>query len=103
MRRIVWAETARVDYRRTLGRIRAYNPAAARRVSEVVQHTIETVARRNVGRRGRVEGTFEKSVIGLPYVVAYAIELMEDGTERLVVLRVIHTSRHWPSGEWPKD
>jgi toxin ParE1/3/4 len=103
VRPIVWAETARADYRRALARIRAENPAAARRVSGVVQQAIEMVARRNIGRRGRVEGTFEKSVVGLPYVIAYALEAESEGTERLVILRIIHASRDWPAGEWPKD
>jgi toxin ParE1/3/4 len=48
-----------------------------------------------------VRDTFEKSIVGLPYIVAFAVEV-HDGVERIVVLRVIHTARHWPPGQWPK-
>jgi len=48
-----------------------------------------------------VRDTFEKSIVGLPYIVAFAVEV-HDGVERIVVLRVIHTARHWPPGKWPK-
>ena len=54
------------------------------------------------GRRGRVTGTYEKSVTGLPYIIAYAI--IEHGGEEAVamIVRVIHTSRHWPAETWPE-
>ena len=55
----------------------------------------------STGRKGRVDGTFEKSVAGLPYIAAYAIETAAGG-ERIVILHVIHTSRDWPVGRWPK-
>jgi toxin ParE1/3/4 len=56
---------------------------------------------RSTGRKGRVDGTFEKSVVGLPYIVAYAVET-QAGDERIVILHVIHTSRDWPAGRWPE-
>ena len=40
--------------------------------------------------------TFEKSIVGLPYIEVH------EGVERVVVLRVIHMARHWPPGKWPK-
>lgn len=49
-----------------------------------------------------MEGTFEKSIVGLPYIISYAIGTEADGGERLVALRIIHTSRYWPPGQWPK-
>ena len=48
------------------------------------------------GRPGRVPGTYEKSIAGLPYVAAYARQ-----GEDVVVLRLVHTARNWPSGRWP--
>jgi plasmid stabilization system protein ParE len=54
------------------------------------------------GRPGRVPGTYEKSVRGLPYIVAY--ELVSLGGEEVVaILRVIHAARDWPEGSWPAD
>ncbi len=103
MKPILWAETARAEYLDILNRIRTDNPAAARRVEKRIEETIKSLAHRNIGRRGRVEGTFEKSVVGLPYIVAFALDTEVDGPERLVVLRIIHTSRDWPPSGWPRD
>jgi plasmid stabilization system protein ParE len=40
-------------------------------------------------------------VSGLPYVIAYRIEVA-NGRETLFILRVIHTARDWPAGNWPR-
>ena len=45
-----------------------------------------------LGRPGRVEGTRELSVSGVPYVVVYRVE-----DEAVVILAVMHTRRNWPS------
>ena len=52
-------------------------------------------------RPGRVVGTYEKGVTGLPYILAYAIQALPDGAELIVVLRAIHGARDWPRGKWP--
>ena len=96
--RVVWAATARAEFLASLARIRTSNPSAARKVARQIDQAVEQLAVRNTGRHGRVPGTFEKSVTGLPYIVAFAIE----SADRVVVLRVIHTSRHWPRGAWPE-
>lgn len=49
------------------------------------------------GRPGRVTGVYEKSVAKVPYVVAYTIS-----GEMLAIVRVIHTARDWPQGQWPR-
>jgi toxin ParE1/3/4 len=103
VRSIRWSVTARAEYLDILRRVRADNPTAARRIAYEIKRAMDLLMRHNIGRRGRVEGTFEKSVVGLPYIVAYAINTEADGRERLVVLRIIHTPRHWPAGQWPQD
>ena len=102
MKPIVWSETASLEYQNLVGkRFTPRSPDAARRVANRIAEAVEGLAQRNTGRPGRVEDTFEKSVVGLPYIVAFAVEV-HDGVERIVVLRVIHTARHWPPGKWPK-
>ena len=98
---IVWSETASLEYQNLVRRIGADSPDAARRVANRIAEAVKGLAQRNTGRPGRVRDTFEKSIVGLPYVVAFAVEVHE-GVERIVVLRVIHTARHWPPGQWPK-
>ena len=52
------------------------------------------------GRPGRVTGTYEKLVTGLPYILAYVIAGTGKG-EEVAIVRVIHTSRDWPAEGWP--
>jgi toxin ParE1/3/4 len=53
------------------------------------------------GRRGRVAGTYEKILSGLPYIIAYVLETTPAGEEVLAVLRVIHGARQWSHKGWP--
>jgi toxin ParE1/3/4 len=55
-----------------------------------------------IGRPGRVTGTYEKSIVGLPYIIAYALTSTSTGEEQVAILRVIHAARDWPKGEWPR-
>ena len=45
-------------------------------------------------------GTYEKSVTGLPYILAYAITQAGD-EETVAIVRVIHTARDWSAEKWP--
>lgn len=44
-----------------------------------------------LGRPGRVEGTRELVISGLPYVLPYVVR-----DDNIVILRVMHTARRWP-------
>lgn len=67
-----------------------------RAAERVVTRVLQTVAMFErfpmLGRVGRVEGTREFSVVGLPYVIVYAIA---SGTD-IDVLTVVHTARQYP-------
>jgi toxin ParE1/3/4 len=56
---------------------------------------------RPIGRRGRVTGTYEKSITGVPYILAYALGPLPGGDEAIFILHVIHTARDWPEDGWP--
>ena len=47
-------------------------------------------------------GAYEKSIVRLPYILAYAVDPLPDGSERIVILHVIHTARAWRKRQWPK-
>jgi toxin ParE1/3/4 len=53
------------------------------------------------GRQGRVTGTYEKVVPGLPYIIAYRLVALPEGSEKLVILRVIRGARKWLPEQWP--
>jgi toxin ParE1/3/4 len=99
---VVWSQDALDDLDSTIGYIGSDSPASALRVLDRLEASAEALGKVASGRRGRVSGTYEKSVRGLPYVIAYAIQAMPGGRERIVILRVIHGARNWPEGRWPK-
>jgi addiction module RelE/StbE family toxin len=65
--------------------------AAAATVDRIWSAARKLSAHPGLGRPGRVPGTRELVIPGLPYIVAYS---EQDGDVR--VLRVLHSSRSWP-------
>jgi toxin ParE1/3/4 len=93
---VVWSENALDDLDSAIAYIAADN-----KVLERIDAAGKGLGEVATGRRGRVAGTYEKSVRGLPYIIAYAIQPLPGGRERIVILRVIHGARNWLP-EWPK-
>lgn len=79
--------------------IRRDNPAAASRVGRRIQEVTRTLAERpGMGAPGRVPGTREFKIPGLPYRVVYRVIAGPDG-EALEILRIQHEARdHHPPG-----
>jgi toxin ParE1/3/4 len=102
VRDVVWSEAALDDADSIVAYIADDNPDAARKVIHQIEGTANRLGRMAIGRPGRVAGTYEKSVIGLPYIIAYALQTLPSGKDRIVILRVIHSARNWPKDEWPK-
>ena len=102
MSAVVWSESALDDLDSAIAYIAADNPVAARKVLDRIDAAGEGLGRVTTGRPGRVAGTYEKSARGLPYIIAYAIQPLPSGRERIVILRVIHGARNWPSEESPE-
>jgi toxin ParE1/3/4 len=99
---VLWSQHALDDLDAVFAYIAADNPIAARRVADRIGTTAERLGKIPIGRPGRVAGTYEKPVIGLPYIIAYAVQHLPTGGEFIAVLRVIHTARNGPKGRWPK-
>jgi addiction module RelE/StbE family toxin len=92
--RLRWTKLAENDLDAIAAYIGQDSPAAAARVVlELIDQT-ETQLTRHValGRPGRVIGTRELIIRGLPYVIPYRV-----GGNDIEILRVLHTSRRWPS------
>lgn len=102
--RIRWSSAALDEYDDSIARLRASNRPAAIRYVEALGEAIALLARRPLtGRKGRVDGTREKSLPRWRYVIAYRVATDENGEDILEILHIIHTSRDWPAGAWPKD
>ena len=92
--RLRWTKLAENDLDAIAAYIGQDSPAAAARVVlELIDQT-ETQLTRHValGRPGRVIGTRELVIRGLPYVIPYRV-----GGNDIEILRVLHTSWRWPS------
>lgn len=79
---------------RHLREIKAYieerSPAGAKRVVAAIRSAVARLEDfPRLGRIGQWPGTFDKPVVGLPYVVIYRID--EDGVVEVVA--ILHTSR----------
>lgn len=93
--RLRWSDDALQD----LAAIRRYiaedHPAAAK---SVAQHILSTITylrdHPDIGRVGRVQGTRELIIPGLPYIIPYRVR-----REAIEILRVFHTSRQWMEEE----
>ena len=68
------------------------NPRAAHEVAIRIKAAVGQLTEHpRLGRKGRVRGTHELVIHGVPYVVPYRIK----GNE-VQILSVYHTSRKWP-------
>jgi toxin ParE1/3/4 len=98
VRDVVWSDAALDDAISLAAHIAADNRSAALRVLGRIEQTVDNLAHAPTGRVGRVAGTYEKPVRGLPYIIAYALQRRPRGEECVVVLRVIPGARDWPEG-----
>lgn len=99
-RPILWSADALADFNSQMGYLASENPIAARRVADAIDKAALALGGIPTGRPGRVTGTYEKSVTGLPYILAYAIA-QADEEHTVAIIRVIHTARNWPAEKWP--
>jgi toxin ParE1/3/4 len=90
--RLDWARDAGSDLDSIEEYIGRDNPEAAlQTLAEIVRHGEMLVEHPGIGRPGRVEGTRELVIAGLPYIVVY----LHRG-DTVTVLRVLHGAMKWP-------
>lgn len=101
-RPVLWSRDALDDLKKQLVYIAADDPIAASRVVDRLGKAAAQLEDFATGRPGRVTGTYEKSVTGLPCIIAY--EIVPHGAGKVVaILRLIHTAREWSEGSWASD
>lgn len=90
--RLKWARAASQDLESVERYISRDNPdAAVETVLEIIRRVEVLAQHPGMGRPGRVEGTRELVVVGLPYVVPY----IHQG-DTVIILRVLHGTMKWP-------
>ena len=83
---IVWTTLARQDVNAIWDFMEQRNPDAAEMIDSEILRAVEGLLQfPKRGKPGRVKGTRELVVLGLPYVVVYLF-----GESRIVILRVLH-------------
>ncbi len=91
--RIRWTNKALDNFDAAVEYIALDNPVSANRVAKKIWESIQLLKMQpGLGRPGRVEGTRELVIHGLPYIVPY---IEKDGT--IFILRIIHSSMKWPN------
>jgi addiction module RelE/StbE family toxin len=69
------------------------NPDAGAQVASAIMKAVHRLTRfPRSGRPGRIKGTRELVVSGLPYIIPYRVV-----DDVILILSVIHTSRKWPT------
>jgi len=90
--RVRWTVPAAAALENIQDYIARENPRAAWEVVKRVKFAVRQLEDHpKIGRAGRVHGTYELVIHGVPYIVPYRIKNKE-----LQILSVYHTSREWP-------
>lgn len=90
--RIRWTRKALDNLDAAVQYVAADSPGNARKVAQEIRDTIQHLSLQpGMGRPGRVAGTRELVISGLPFIVSYA-EYNGD----IVLLRIVHFSMKWP-------
>jgi toxin ParE1/3/4 len=95
-RLVLWSREALDDFKEQIAFIAKNNLVAAQSVADRIKESGKALGHRPTGRVGRVSGTFEKTLAPLPYTLVHELRAI-DGRDRVVIVRVIHTSRDRPA------
>ncbi len=86
---LLFADPASRDLDEIIDYIAIDNPAAAERIFRAILVTAGRLEKfPNIGRAGRIPGTRELSISGLPYLLVYEVN-----SDAVIILAVFHTSR----------
>ena len=90
--RIEWLREAGQDLIELRRYIATDHPAAAVQVAKRILDTVAYLRDHpEIGRRGRIPGTRELIIPGLPYIVPYRVK-----STAIQILSVLHASQEWP-------
>ena len=90
--RVKWTRMALLNLDNAIEYIAEDRPMSAKEVGQKIWDSAKMLADHpGMGRPGRVPGTRELVISGLPFILPY---IERDGT--IFILRVLHTSMKWP-------
>ena len=90
--RIIWTIPAASALENIQDYIAGDNRRAALEMAQRIKHAVSQLENHlKLGRSGRVRGTLELVITGLPYILPYRVKGKE-----IQILSVFHTARKWP-------
>jgi len=91
--RLRWTATAQADLEAIIDYFLAENPTIAGDIVERIDQAVRPlVDHPGIGRPGRVTGSRELVVSGLPYILPYQVS-----PDTIIILRVLHSAQRWPT------
>ena len=99
MTEVIWSARAKRAHSQIIAYLaeRGDLPAGAR-VGRRIFEAGNALGNYQTGRKGRVAGTYEKSLPDINYILQYKIN-RRAGKERVVILDVVHGRRNWSGNE----
>lgn len=89
---VEWTASARKDVLSIFDHILQENSRAAEKIYHQIHKAVmQLVEHPGLGRPGRVEGTRELVISGIPYIIPYEVR-----SQTVFILRVMHGARQWP-------
>jgi addiction module RelE/StbE family toxin len=89
---VVWLRRAEQHLAEIITYIANDNPSAALSVRQRIEEAARSLGvHPEMGRQGRIDGTRELVIHGLPYIIPYRVR-----QERVEILALIHAARRWP-------
>lgn len=90
--RVKWTRTALLTLDNAIQYVAEDRPMAAKEVGQKIWDSVKILADHpGAGRSGRISGTRELLISGLPFILPY---IEKEGI--IYILRVLHTSMKWP-------
>lgn len=89
---VLWLSEALLEKDAVIDYIATHSVVAALSINDAIDRQVGQLAEfPYLGKKGRVEGTFELVISSTPYVVSYRLYASE-----VQVLHVFHARRNWP-------
>jgi len=93
MMQVVWFKRAIWDLKSAKDYISEDNPQAAQEIVQKIMEKVSLLSQQpSIGRPGRVPNTRELIIDQAPFILPYRVR-----DNKIEILRVLHTSRRWPS------
>lgn len=94
MKPVIWLHEATEDLKIIGSYVAQESPQASYQILTKIKAATDNLSfNPEIGRAGRVSGTRELVITGVPYIVPYVVT-----EQNIQILAVMHTSRKWPDG-----